>query len=88
MNAENILSLISKQWCTLDDLRNITGLGKTNSIKLKNKIRNQLLDKGYDLPNKLLPMNEVVNYLKIDINYLKQVIEKNNNKKGENIENN
>ncbi len=87
MNAKNVLSLISKQWCNLEDLKNLTGLGKTNCIKLKNKIRTNLLDKGYDLPNKLLPMNEVVEYLKSDINYLKKVIEKTNNEKGESIEN-
>lgn len=37
MNARDTLNLISKQWCNLNDLRKLTGLGKNNAIKLKMK---------------------------------------------------
>ena len=37
MNART-LELISKQWCDLDDLIKLTGMGKSNALKLK---RNQ-----------------------------------------------
>lgn len=74
MNAKETLNLISKQWCDINDLRKLTGLGKNNAIKLKNEIKIDLENKGYQLPtNKLLPMNEVVNYLKININYLQKM---------------
>lgn len=73
MTAKETLDLISKQWCDLNDLRKLTGLGKNSASKLKNKIRINLLNKGYQLPSKLLPMNEVVNYLKININYLQRM---------------
>lgn len=55
MNAKETLELISKQWCSLNDLIKLTGLGKNNASKLKNEIRIDL----YQLPAKLLPMNEV-----------------------------
>ena len=70
MNAKETLELISKQWCSLNDLIKLTGLGKNNASKLKNEIRIDLLNKGYQLP---APMNEVVNYLKININYLQKM---------------
>lgn len=73
MNAKETLNLISKQWCNLNDLMKLTGLGKNNAIKLKNEIRIDLESKGYLLPNKLLPMNEVVSYLKINISYLQKM---------------
>ncbi len=73
MNAKETLNLISKQWCDINDLRKLTGLGKNNTLKLKNEIKLELTNKGYQLPNKLLPMNEVVNYLKINVNYLQKV---------------
>lgn len=73
MNARETLNLISKQWCDLNDLRKLTWLGKNNAIKLKNEIRIDLENKGYLLPNKLLPMNEVVSYLKINISYLQKM---------------
>ncbi len=73
MNAKETLNLISKQWCNLQDLQKLTGLGKNNAIKLKNEIKTDLQSKGYLLPNKQLPMNEVVNYLKINISYLQKM---------------
>ncbi len=39
MNARETLNLISKQWCNLNDLRKLTGLGKDNAIKVINEIR-------------------------------------------------
>lgn len=73
MTAKETLDLISKQWCDLNDLRKLTGLGKNSASKLKSEIRINLLNKGYQLPSKLLPMNEVVNYLKINISYLQKM---------------
>lgn len=73
MTAKETLDLISKQWCDLNDLRKLTGLGKNSASKLKSEIKINLLNKGYQLPSKLLPMNEVVNYLKININYLQKM---------------
>lgn len=73
MSAKETLELISKQWCDLKDLQKLTGLGKNNALKLKNDIKLDLNNKGYLLPNKLLPMNEVVSYLKINISYLQKM---------------
>ena len=73
MTADETLELISKQWCNTEDLIKLTGLGRNNALKLKNDIKNNLISQGYLLPNKLLPMNEVVSYLKINISYLKKL---------------
>ena len=73
MNAKETLELISKQWCDLNDLKKLTGLGKNSVIKLKNEMKTDLINKGYQLPSKLLPMNEVVNYLKINVAYLQKM---------------
>ena len=88
MNAHDMLEILSKQWCNTEDLKKLTGLGKNNISKLKTKIRKELMSKGYKLPTKLLPMNEVVNYLKIDIEYLNQIVKNNVKQKGEKFENN
>ena len=73
MNANETLELISKQWCDLKDLMKLTEMGRNNAIKLRNEIKTELLNKGYSLPSKLLPMNEVVSYLKINIGYLQKM---------------
>lgn len=73
MKANELLEIISKQWCNTEDLIKITGLGRNTVLKLKKQIKNSLNAREYSLPNGLLPMNEVVNYLKIDIDYLKDI---------------
>ena len=73
MNAKETLDLISKQWCDLKDLMKLTGLGKTNALRLKKEIKIDLINQGYLLPASYLPMDEVVKKLKININYLQRM---------------
>ena len=77
MDAKDTLKLISKQWCNLDDLMKLAEIGKNNAVKLRREIKNDLIDKGYTLPNNRLPMIEVVNKLKININYLEKMAKEN-----------
>lgn len=77
MNARETLNIISKQWCDLNDLMKLAEIGKNNAIKLRKEIKNELILKGYTLPNNRLPMYEVVNKLKININYLEKMAKEN-----------
>ncbi len=78
MKASETLELLSKQWCTLDDLMKITSLGRNSALKVRKEIITDLTDKGYKLPCHLIPMCKVVNKLKIDIPYLKSMVNKEN----------
>lgn len=73
MNAKDTLILISKQWCTINDLKKLSSLGNNNVYKLKKEIQDDLEAKGYILPKGLIPMCEVVKKLKIDIDYLNKL---------------
>ena len=44
-----------------------------NDINLKTDNKVDLINKGFVLPSRFLPMNEVVNYLKINISYLQKM---------------
>ena len=77
MDARETLKLISKQWCNLDDLMKLAEIGKNNAVKLRREIKNDLINIGYTLPNNRLPMIEVVNKLKININYLEKMAKEN-----------
>ncbi len=70
MNAQETLEILSKPWCNLQDLQKLSQLGETKASKLRNDIKKNLENQGYILPKHLLPMVEVVRYLKIDIKYL------------------
>ena len=69
MNANEMIKIISKVWCTNEDLQKLSGLGITNTSKLKRKLKEELEKDGKVLPKGLLPMSEVVKYLNIDIDY-------------------
>ena len=70
MTAEETLSLISKQWCNLEDLMALGQLGRNSALKIKRDIKSKLTKQGYKIPNHLIPMKEVEDYLDININYL------------------
>lgn len=77
MDARETLKLISKQWCNLDDLMRLAEIGKNNAVKLRKEIKQDLINQGYTLPNNRLPMIEVVNKLRININYLEKMAKEN-----------
>lgn len=52
-------------------------IGKNNAVKLRKEIKQDLINQGYTLPNNRLPMIEVVNKLKININYLEKMAKEN-----------
>lgn len=74
MTAVETLELLSKQWCTLQDLMKLTSLGRNSALKIRKEIITDLEDKGYKLPCGLIPMCEVVNKLNITINYLQNMV--------------
>ena len=77
MNARETLILISKHWCDINDLMKLAEIGKNNAVKLRREIKDELILKVYTLPNNRLPMIEVVNKFKININYLEKMAKEN-----------
>ena len=76
MSAQETLDLIAKQWCNLNDLMALAQVGRNSALKVKKEIKEKLTEKGYRLPNHLVPMKEVVDYLNININYLESRLER------------
>ena len=74
MSANETLELLSKQWCSLQDLMKLTNLGRNSALKIRKEFITDLEDKGYKLPCGLIPMCEVVNKLNININYLQNMV--------------
>ena len=75
MNAKETLNLISKQWCTLEDLMALGEFGRNSALKVKREIKNKLINQGYKIPSHVIPMKEVVDYLNININYLESRVQ-------------
>ncbi len=76
MTAEETLEIVSKQWCTLEDLMKISQVGRNSALKIKREIKNKLTKQGYMIPKHVVPMKEVVDYLDINISYLESRVKK------------
>ena len=73
MNAEETIKILKNQWCSIENLMKLANVSRTKAYKIKAEINEVLEEKGYRLPQGLLPMIEVVKYLKIDLDYLERI---------------
>ena len=75
MSAEETMKIITKQWCNLTDLMKLLGCGRNKALDIKKQIKNKLINEGYFIPSNDLPMQAVVDVLKIDIDRLEKIIQ-------------
>ena len=73
VSAEEMLKIFDNQWASTKDIMKIGAVGVNKSQKIKNEICEISNKNGYKLPCGLVPMEEVINYFGININYLKRV---------------
>ena len=73
MTIDETLKLIAQQWCNLSDLMKLANIGINTALTIKSKIKNNLEKEGYYVPKNAVPMQKVVKYLNIDIDYLESI---------------
>lgn len=73
MNIDETIQILKNQWCSIEDLMKLAKVSRTKAYKMKTEINDTLIEKGYKLPQGLLPMIEVVKYLRIDLDYLERI---------------
>ena len=73
MSAEETMRIITKQWCNLTDLMKLLGCGRNKALDVKKQIKNKLINEGYFIPGNDLPIQAVVDVLKIDIDRLEKI---------------
>lgn len=83
--ASEILKLLDKQWLNTSDIKKLACVGTNKAIELRNAIASKVTndDPNYFLPSKLVPTSAVVDYLHLDIKYLKKIanVKENKNEK-------
>jgi hypothetical protein len=80
IQADEILELLNKQWATIQDIMKIGALGRNKARNIKNEIERNIIDQGLKLPNNLVPMEKVIEYFKINLDFLVTI---NKSKNGE-----
>lgn len=80
IQADEMLEILNKQWATIQDIMKIGALGRNKARYIKNEIERNIKDQGLKLPNNLVPMEKVIEYFKINLDFLVTI---NKSKNGE-----
>lgn len=80
LSADKMLEVLNSQWATIQDIMLVGSLGRNKARDIKNEIARKIESEGKKLPNNLVPMEEVIDYFNINVEYLVNI---NKSKNGE-----
>lgn len=72
-STEDMLEILQKQWLSVNDIKILASVSLNKARKIKDEITENLINQNYFLPTGLVPNEEVVKYLKLNIGYLKKI---------------
>ena len=72
-SANEMLDVLNKQWLDTKDIKLLASVGIEKARKIKNEIISALEDDNYFLPSGLVPSEKVVEYLNLNVKYLKKI---------------
>ena len=73
LTASEMLKILNKQWATASDMALLSGKCIAYARADFNTLTELITSDGTKLPSRLVPMQEVVNFYKINISYLKKI---------------
>lgn len=76
MIAKEILEIISKPWCSNQDIMKIANVSATTATKIKQEIEKEFRKKEPNkyMPAYCIPTKEVIKYFDLDIEFLKSLV--------------
>ena len=76
MIAKEILEIISKPWCSNQDIMKIANVSATTASKIKQKIEKEFRKREPNkyMPAYCIPTKEVIKYFDLDIEFLKSLV--------------
>ena len=74
--AKEILEIISKPWCSNQDIMKIANVSATTASKIKQEIEKEFRKKEPNkyMPAYCIPTKEVIKYFDLDIEFLKSLV--------------
>lgn len=75
MIAKEILEIISKTWCSNQDIMKIANVSASTASKIKQSIEKEFRKKEPNkfMPAYCIPTKEVIEYFDLDIEFLKSI---------------
>ena len=76
MIAKEILEIISKPWCSNQDIMKIANVSATTASKIKQEIEKEFRKKEPNkyMPAYCIPTKEVIKYFDLDMEFLKSLV--------------
>ena len=76
MIAKEILEIISKPWCSNQDIMKIANVSATTASKIKQEIEKEFRKKEPNkyIPAYCIPTKEVIKYFDLDIEFLESLV--------------
>ena len=71
LTAKETLQITQKLWATTDDIMKLGCCGTNKAQKIKNEIRNKMIDEGYAIPRNMVDMKLVMDYFRLDLTRIK-----------------
>ena len=74
--AKEILEIISKPWCSNQDIMKIANVSATTASKIKQEIEKEFRKREPNkyMPAYCIPTKEVIKYFDLDIEFLKSLV--------------
>ena len=79
MSNIEMISVLSKQWANVNDIKKIASCGRDNASKVRDIIINDIKKSGKNLPiskEKIVPMKYVIKYFNIDVDHIYNIAQK------------
>lgn len=73
LKADETVEIINKMWATTEDIKRLGCVGKNKALKIKNEIRNQMIDDNLIFPRYMVSMEYVIKYFNIDEKKLRRL---------------
>ena len=76
MIAKEIIEIISKPWCSNQDIMKIANVSATTASKIKQEIEKEFRKREPNkyMPAYCIPTKEVIKYFDLDIEFLKSLV--------------
>ena len=76
MIAKEFLEIVSKPWCSNQDIMKIANVSATTASKIKQEIEKEFRKKEPNkyMPAYCIPTKEVIKYFDLDIEFLKSLV--------------
>lgn len=65
MNAKETLELLSKQWCTVNDIMKICNVGMNKTVEIRSELKERITKDGFLIPNNLIPTSVLIKAYKV-----------------------